>query len=201
MGQMLAPGTIGRAPVDRCVAGVSMKGVVFNLLEEVVIRHQDEDVWDELLERAGVAGAYTSLGSYSDEDMHKLLAAAAGLLGRPPREVLRWFGQQAMSVLAERYPSFFARCPSSRPFVLSVNSIIHPEVRKLYTGAHCPNFQFQDTDDGALMMDYRSPRKLCALAQGFVEGAAAHYGERVTFEHLECMHDGDARCLFRITWP
>ncbi|MBS1813797.1 MAG: heme NO-binding domain-containing protein [Acidobacteria bacterium] len=177
-----------------------MKGIVFNLLEEVVTSHHGPDAWDSLLENAGLDGAYTSLGSYPDEHMGALVAAAAQTLGMTPFDVLRWYGQQAMPLLAARYPGFFMAQPSTRPFVLSVNSIIHPEVRKIYPNATCPTFDFSDAPDGALLMGYHSPRRLCALAQGFVEGAAAHYGETVVFEHQLCMHRGDEKCLCRISF-
>lgn len=175
-----------------------MKGIVFNLLESVVIAHHGEDVWDALLDAAGLAGSYTSLGSYPDADMGRLVAAAASELGLPAADVLRWFGQQAMPVLAERYPDFFAAHTSTRPFILSLNSIIHPEVRKVYPGAEVPEFDFQHEPDGALLMGYHSARRLCTLAQGFVEGAAHHYGESCAFEHRLCMHRGDDKCLFHI---
>jgi hypothetical protein len=81
---------------------------------------------------------------------------------------------------------------------MSVNSIIHPEVRKLYAGAGCPHFHFEDAPDGALMMGYNSPRRLCALAHGFIEGAADHFGETVNVEHPTCMHRGDAKCQIAI---
>ena len=35
-----------------------MKGIVFNLLEEVVTREYSADTWDDLLEAAGVNGSY-----------------------------------------------------------------------------------------------------------------------------------------------
>lgn len=177
-----------------------MKGVVFNLLEEVVVRHHGDDTWDALLDSAGVSGAYTSLGSYADEEMGKLVMAASGALGLPPAEILRWFGREAMPVLAERYPAFFAPHTAARPFVLSVNSIIHPEVRKVYPGANVPTFEFHDVPDGPLVMGYYSARKLCALAQGFIEGAAAHFGETAHFDHPHCMHRGDPKCELRITF-
>ncbi|QOT79109.1 heme NO-binding domain-containing protein [Cupriavidus basilensis] len=175
-----------------------MKGIVFNLLEEVVIRHHGEDAWDNLLEQAGLGGAYTSLGSYPDEDAHRLVGVAAQALGMAPFDVLRWFGREAMPSLASRYPAYFAAHSATRPFVLSVNDIIHPEVRKVYPGADVPTFGFRDEPDGTLLMRYSSPRRLCALAQGFVEGAADHFGEALSFEHVECMHDGDASCVCRI---
>jgi hypothetical protein len=177
-----------------------MKGVVFNLLEEVVGREFGEDVWDDLLDAAGVDGAYTSLGSYADSDIEALVAAAGAKLGLSRAEVLRWFGQKAMASLAKLYPAFFEPHTSSRPFVLGVNNIIHAEVRKLYTGADCPHFNFRDADDGSLLMDYRSARRMCALAQGFVEGAAAYYGEAVDFHHDGCVEHGDSHCTFRIAW-
>ena len=177
-----------------------MKGVVFNLLEEVVRRSYGEDTWDALLEAAGLQGSYTSLGSYEDEEMRKLVAASSTAFAMSGGDVLRWFGRKAMPILAERYPAFFAPHATARTFALSVNRLIHPEVRKIYPGADVPTFQFQDAADGALLMHYRSARKLCALAEGFIQGAAAYYAETVAFEHLACMHDGHPQCSFRIAF-
>lgn len=177
-----------------------MKGVIFNLLEQVVTSNHGEDTWDRLLDDAALDGTYTSLGSYPDENMQALVQAASRALGMEPFAVLRWFGQQAMPLLAKSYPGFFTAQKSTRPFLLSVNSIIHPEVRKICPGANCPTFEFRDAPDGALLMGYRSPRRLCALAQGFTEGAAAHYGEKVAFEHRQCMHKGDEKCLCHISF-
>nr|WP_315595507.1 heme NO-binding domain-containing protein [uncultured Cupriavidus sp.] len=170
------------------------------MLEEVVVRHHGEDAWDALLARADLAGAYTSLGSYADDDIYKLVGAAAERLGMPARDVLCWFGREAMPSLATRYPAYFDAHASTRPFILSVNHIIHPEVRKVYPGADVPTFGFRDEPDGSLLMTYRSARRLCALAQGFVEGAADHFGEWLRFDHLQCMHQGDPSCLCRITF-
>jgi hypothetical protein len=176
-----------------------MKGVVFNLLEEVVVREFGPDTWDDLLEGADVSGSYTSVGSYPDEEIEALVATAASTLDLSRGEVLRWFGRQAMGVLAERYQPFFAPHTTARTFILSVNSIIHPEVRKLYAGAGCPHFHFRE-EGGLLLMRYDSPRRLCRLAEGFVEGAAAHYVETVEFQHLSCMEHGDEACEFRLAW-
>lgn len=180
--------------------GGAVKGIVFNLLEEVVVAHYGEDTWDSLLDSTKLDGSYTSLGSYPDEHVAALVAAAATALNLTQFDVLRWFGNQAMPLLFDRYPSFFKGQTSCRPFLLSVNHIIHPEVRKVYPGAQVPTFQFSDAPDGRLIMGYDSPRRLCALAQGFAEGAATHYGESVQFEHQKCMHRGDERCVCAITF-
>ena len=104
-----------------------MKGVVYNLLEEAVVEKFGADIWDDLLDDAGVAGAYTSLGNYTDDEIIALVNAAAAKLDMTSGDVLRWFGEQAMPLLKQRYPNFFAPHSSSRTFVLSVNNIIHPK--------------------------------------------------------------------------
>jgi hypothetical protein len=175
-----------------------MKGIIFNLLEEVVILRHGEAAWDGLLDKAGLDGAYTSLGSYPDSEIEALVAAAATALNLSPGECLRWFGREAMPLLAVRYPAFFEGYRTTLPFILSVNSIIHPEVRKIHPGALCPVFRFEQAADGALRLGYKSPRQLCALAEGFIEGAGDHFGETALVEHLRCTAKGDPECLLSI---
>lgn len=175
-----------------------MKGIVFNLLEEIVRRQYGEDTWDNLLETTQLDGIYTSLGSYPDADLMKLVAAACAALNLPTDTVVRWFGRNALDLLAQRYPSFFAPHESARPFLLTLNNIIHPEVRKLYPGADVPVFDFDTTSEETLIMGYRSVRKMCAFAMGLIEGAASHYGEEAEFEHPECMNRGDEKCVLNI---
>ncbi len=177
-----------------------MKGIVFNLLEEVVTRDFGEQTWDALLDDAGLDGAYTSLGSYPDSDAMRLVAQAATRLGMEPAEVLRWFGRNAIPLLAVKYPAFFRAHTSTRAFLLTLNDIIHPEVRKLYPGAVVPEFQFDTSSPDVLLMGYDSPRRLCALAHGFVEGAADHFGETVVGGQDTCKHRGDDVCLFRLAF-
>jgi hypothetical protein len=172
-----------------------MKGIVFNLLAEVVAMQHGEDVWDDLLQTTGLDGVYTSLGSYPDEDMGKLVEAASTMLDSNPGAILRWFGHAAMPLLAERYPEFYAGHPDTRSFLLTLNDIIHPEVKKLYPGAIPPIFEFDTSDRDVLQIGYRSARRLCALAEGFIFGAAAHYRQSAHIEHPQCLHRGDARCL------
>jgi hypothetical protein len=177
-----------------------VKGVVFNILEQIVVRDHGEDVWDDLLDAAGLDGAYTSLGSYRDEDLLRLIAAASAALDRPADDVVRWFGRNALPEFAAMYPDLFSAHSSTQPFVLTLNDIIHPQVRKLYPGAQVPEFDFEAVGGGSLRMGYRSPRRLCSFAEGLLEGAAAHYGEQVAITQPTCMKRGDDCCVLEITF-
>ncbi len=177
-----------------------MKGIIFNLLNEVVQEQHGEKTWDALLESSGLDGVYTSLGNYPDEDLTKLVSAASAALELPPNDIVRWFGRKALPRLAQRYPKFFTPHTSTRSFILTLNSIIHPEVRKLYPGAEVPMFDFDTSSPDVLVMGYTSKRKLCALAEGFVESAAAHFNETVAIKHPRCMHRGDEKCVVHFSF-
>jgi hypothetical protein len=174
--------------------GGSVKGIIFNLAEEVVSDLHGEEAWDAVLDTAGVTGAYTSLGSYPDDDLHRIVAAGAQQLDASRSDVLRAVGAGAMPRLAARYPEFFAPHRTTRSFVLTLNDIIHPEVRKLYPGANVPQFEFDTSADDVLVVTYRSDRRLCALAEGFLLGAAPRFGEQALLTHIRCMHEGDDHC-------
>ena len=176
-----------------------MKGVVFNLLEQAVSDVHGAETWDQLLDAAEVGGAYTSLGNYDDAELEKLVGAACAALGISRADALRWFGRVAMPELALRYPVFFEPHRTGRTFVLGLNSVVHAEVRKLYVGAGCPRFDIREVGE-ALTMGYHSPRRMCALAHGFLEGLADHFGEEVQVEHRACREVGDAHCLLYTTW-
>jgi len=47
-------------------------------------------------------------------------------------------------------------------------------------------------------MYYTSPRKLCFLAEGLIEGAAEQFNTKYELSHTECMHDGADRCALKI---
>lgn len=175
-----------------------MKGIVFNLLEEAVTGAYGENAWDDLLETAGLDGSYTSLGNYPDQHLTVLVQAAAATTGESPQAIVRWFGRQALPALAVAYPGFFDPHEDVGSFLHTLNDIIHPEVRKLYPGADVPNFGFATADDGMITMRYGSPRRLCAFAEGLIEGAAAHFKQTVVIEQRSCMLRGDELCTIEI---
>ncbi len=178
-----------------------MKGILFNLAEEVVAAAHGPDSWERIIDASSVSGAYTTLGNYPDEEFNKIVAGAVQVLGAPEATVVSSIAEGAIPLLNERYPDFFAGHVSARTFILTLNGIIHPEVRKLYPGVDVPEFGFTDHGpDGALEVVYQSKRQLCALAEGFIRGAATRYGETVSIAHERCMHRGDATCVLECTF-
>lgn len=172
-----------------------MKGVIFNIVEQAIVAEHGDDVWDALLEDAGVDGSYTALGDYPDDELLRLVAAGSTALGVPERELIRRLGRTSLHALSERYPHFLTPHTDALSFVLTLNDVIHPEVRKLHRTATPPWFDFELTAQGGLRVGYHSTRRLCDLAEGMLVGAADHYGETVTIRHESCLRDGDDTCV------
>lgn len=176
-----------------------MKGLVLNLLEECVREAHGEDVWDDLLDAAGLDGAYTALGTYPDEHLYALVRSASAKLGLADADVIRWFGQEAARRFAARYPELYRVHRDARSFLLSLNSIVHPHVRATVPEADVPEFVFGTEPDGALRMEYHSRRPLCAFAEGLVHGTADHFHQRAEVRQTTCTHRGDPYCTLVVS--
>ena len=178
-----------------------MKGIVFNLLEEVVIAHHGEDTWDTLLDAAGLDGTYTSLGSYPDADIGKLVAVAAKALGISEIEVQRWFGREAMPMLAKRYPGFLQATQFDAQLRHQREQHHSSGGPQGLSGRRCADLRFHagrgwKPADGLPL----PPSPLRAGARNFIEGAAIHFHETAEVDHLECMHHGKPQCLMRLAF-
>lgn len=182
-----------------------MKGVILNLVEEAVVETHGDEVWDAVLGRAGLEGAWTSLGSYPDDELPRLVAAGSQLLGADPHLLSRDLGRHAAQGLARRHPDYFARCEGTLAFLRSLDDVIHREVRKLHPDADPPRFTWSDVDapvpGGGAAMDvhYRSDRRLCWLAVGMIEGTGTVYGETTEVRHEACQLHDAPHCTLRVT--
>ena len=178
-----------------------MMGVVFQLLETCVVATYGGATWQRALQAVGSEGAYATHQRYDDEQFDALVAVIASDLGISGQAAHRWFGEAAIPHFYSMAPQFFDGHRDSWSFLLTLNDIIHPQVRSLYPGAHAPDFDFSSDDDGALVIGYRSPRRMCAFAEGLIMASMRHYGELPALTHRLCMHHGASLCEFVLPAP
>ncbi len=157
-----------------------MKGIIFNAVESAVTDLYSADTWDDLLDAAGLDGDYTSIGTYDDEELLKLVGVAVEATGEDPATLIRTLGTKAFTHLATRHPEFVEGVSDTRSFLRTVDEIIHPEVMKLHPDSTPPRFRYEDLEDGTLRMTYESKRKLGLLAEGLILGAGDWFGEKVS---------------------
>ncbi len=175
-----------------------MKGIVFNLLNEMVEEQFGLDAWDAVLQCAQSDGIFVATETYTDQELLDLVAAAEKLTEIPAADLVRAFGEYMVPAFARNYPVFFEGHTQLKDFLLTVDRVVHVEVRKLYPEAGLPEFNYDDADDKQLTMLYKSPRKLCHLAEGLIAGSAKHFGQTYELQHSICMHDGADHCRLEL---
>ena len=177
-----------------------MKGIIFNVAEATVSQEFGENTWDDLLDDAGLEGSYTALGDYPVEQLMAIVTAASEKLSLPPEDVVRFIGRRGFAILIAKYPDMAVGHQSARSFVLALNEVIHPEVRKLYPGSDVPTFEYRASDEAVLEIEYVSNRQLCYFAEGLIMGCADHFDEIIELSQPVCQHHGARSCVLRLQW-
>ncbi|EAT11528.1 guanylate cyclase [Bermanella marisrubri] len=177
-----------------------MQGLIFNALEEFVIKNADLSTWNTILSETDLpsGGIYTAGGRYDDSEMMALAQAVCEKLGVDQATGLEVFGKFLFGFLQTRMASVLEGRKDLFDTLENLDNTVHVNVKRLHPDAYLPFFQFEYLDTNTGYLDYRSNRKLCSLASGLIQGCADHFNSPIHLEHVECMHDGAARCRWHI---
>lgn len=178
-----------------------MKGVVFTEFLTMVEERFSLATVDHIIEAAQLPsqGIYTSVGTYPVDEMVKLLQQLSARTNMPIPALLKSFGRYLHARFEAGYPAFFAAHRSTLDFLSAVEEHIHVEVRKLYADAELPRFFCERVDTHTLKMTYRSPRGLADLADGLIEGCAAHYRETIQVDRQDLSEGHGTHVVFTIS--
>jgi hypothetical protein len=176
-----------------------MKGVVFNVVEEVVDETLPPSTWDRVLDRAHLDGVYTSLGNYPDADLSAIVDGVCAHTGMGSGEVLHHVGLHGYRHLTDRHPELVEEVADLGSLLHHLEDVIHPEVRKLLPDAAPPAFTVRDLGPGTWEVEYRSPRQLCHLAAGLIAGAATQFGTPCRIEQPTCTLEGGDHCCLVVS--
>lgn len=178
-----------------------MLGLIFTSLGEMVESRFGIAFWNQIIRETEMPddGAFTLGESYPDERMVKLVMALSKKLEVSPENLLREFGEFVVSALITHYPELVNRFSHPKELLMHVDDYIHKEISFYHPNqAEVPTFTCVDKGENSLEMYYRSPRKLCFLAEGIIQGIGQHFQRRIILSHSRCMHKGDEECLFEI---
>lgn len=173
-----------------------MQGSVFTAFSDMVIDNLGMESWEEILSTVAPQseGVYTSGAQYEDAELIAMVKALSDQTQVPVPDLVRQFGHYLFNILFNSSPADVSKVDNLRDFLLMIDSVIHKEVKRLYPDAYLPEFTYADGDKGALIIFYKSKRKLCQLSIGLIEGAAERFGESIIVEHPKCMLEGEECC-------
>jgi hypothetical protein len=145
---------------------------------------------------------YTLSEAYPDEQFLALLGRACVRTALSADDLLFEFGAFTAAVtFARLYSVLFRASATAREFLLTVETPIHEVVREALPDARPPELAVTDLGEEGLEIVYTSPRRICAMLRGLVEGTGRVYGETLRVSELECMHHGAPACRFHIRFP
>jgi Haem-NO-binding len=88
---------------------------------------------------------------------------------------------------------------SGRELLLAMH-YVHQQMSRTPDGLTPPLFGYEalSGDPHGFVLTYESPRQVCSLLVGAIEGAAERYGERVSIVEQTCMKQGAPACRFAV---
>lgn len=172
--------------------------------------------WEKFLaERFGnsLLGAYrTAIGEtastsplvsrvYDDATLLAGVGAACELTRLSADVVLREYGRYFMinGLTSHLCTYLLTQVKSGRELLLLMRDA-HAQMRRTPDALTPPLFGYEtiSADPQSLALIYDSPRQLCSVLLGAIEGAAERYGEQVKIFERTCMKRGAAVCRFEM---
>lgn len=150
------------------------------------------EVVDQILNSSNLAsnGIYTAIGTYPHSEVVELLMNLSDTVQLDPTLLLEEFGKYLFDTFLQSYPQFFTSVDNAFAFLHSIDRHIHVEVLKLYPDATLPKFDSREIEDGAMIMTYKSERKMAALALGLIKRSVVHYNENCDITSTNIEEDG-----------
>ena len=173
-----------------------MHGLIFaSLRDYTALRLGEEravELWADRI--------FEATEAYDDEWFTAQVERLAVATGDSIEEIQRGFGSfAAQTTFAGLYPAYYEESADTFTFLLGIEEHIHELVRATIVGASPPELHVQPFGEVGVLVSYTSERRLCAMLEGLVRGTAEHYGEALVVEEIQCMHRGDAGCVFTVT--
>lgn len=169
-----------------------------NQFQRFVITRFGREAWPALTSGAGIPLGNELLSmatTYPDDYLFALVPVASEVTGIAVPVLLEDFGVFLAPSLLRIYQPLISSKWRTLDVIENTETAIHRVVRQRNPEAAPPKLRVERKGEDDVEIDYRSHRKLCAVAVGIIRGIASHFSEAVGIEQSECMHRGDDRCL------
>ena len=138
---------------------------------------------------------------YDDAALLAGVGAAHDLSRFPVETLLREYGRYfILNGLTGHLCSYILSNVSSGRDLLLTMRDAHARLRRTLDGMQPPLFEYLSAAPHEVTLLYDSPRQLCTVLFGAIEGAALRYGETVQIEELSCMKKGAASCKIKASF-
>ena len=176
-----------------------MRGIVVVGLEDYICSEYGLSQWHKAIDACLDKDNQLILAAeyYDDETVIEIITFLSEQLDIPITDFITVFGKHLFKTLQGFYSFLLDDIDSFNILLMSLDQVIHSNVKKVHPDAQVPKFTIDSHTEG-WTVKYESERKLCYLAIGLFHGAAEYFGIKINLEHLKCMHNDSDHCLFEI---
>ncbi|HLW01492.1 MAG TPA: heme NO-binding domain-containing protein [Ktedonobacterales bacterium] len=178
-----------------------MQGFIHLLLEAYVSETIGSQHLRPIRQLAGISGPPLADHHYPDEVTVQLLQAISEYENIPLDNLLYRFGIYFMRapLMHTHYRVFLQGHTSARNFLKQVPAI-HQHLESSLHAVSLPGLNFVDHSSDLLEIIYDSPRHLCPLLQGILEGVGQYFGETLEVREMECQRRGALACRVLVSF-
>ncbi|HEX6108771.1 MAG TPA: heme NO-binding domain-containing protein [Ktedonobacteraceae bacterium] len=181
-----------------------MHGLIFVTWEKYLTERFGKAMLNTYRNAIGETAASAPLVSrlYDDATLLAGVGAASQLTGLPAVALLREYGRYFIinGLTSHLCTYVLSQISSGRALLLAMRDV-HARLRRTQEGLTPPLFNYEaPPHPNAIILLYDSPRQVCPVLWGAIEGAAERYGERVQIVEQSCMKREATICRFEATF-
>jgi len=180
-----------------------MYGMVNKAVEDMVVMHYGEAVWEQIKAKAGVdVEVFMSNEGYADEITYSLVGAASEVLKLPAEQILMGFGEHwVLHTAQEGYGGLMRAAGKTLPEFLRNLPSFHSRVSMIFPKLQPPRFECRDITECSLKLHYFSHRQgLAPFVVGLMQGLGKMFHKPVAVRQLESKSQGADHDIFEVTW-
>lgn len=157
------------------------------------------EIVDHIIENSNLPskGVYTSVGTYSHQEMFALVAQLSAKTKIPISKLFYTYGEYVFGVFGKAYKDMILAYGNAFDFLCRVEDTIHVQVLKLYPEAELPRIEVRSRSDETLELIYYSQRRMSDFAEGLIQGCMNYFDEKVKIVK-EALNEDQSEVLFTI---
>jgi heme-NO-binding protein len=176
-----------------------MHGIIYTELQRFIQQSLGAEAWTKALRIANLRDrSYMSLSDYPDEEMFAIVEGASEIAGKSKAETIEAFGTFIAPDLLRMYSVLIRPEWKTLDILEHTEAVVHTVVRVNQPGSKPPELKCKRLGPDEVELCYDSPRRLCGLARGIINGIAYKYQETIEIVEYECMHRGASACLMHV---
>jgi len=180
-----------------------MYGMVNKAVEDMVVTHHGEGVWEQIKQKAGVdVDVFVSSEGYPDEMTYALVGAASEVLRTPASDILEAFGVHWVTQTAQNgYGDMMAAGGKTLSEFLKNLPNFHSRVSMILPHLAPPRFLCTDIRDNSARLHYISHRQgLAPFVIGLFKGLGQRFSTPVSVQQVADRLTGAEHDEFTVSW-